>query len=316
MGNSAALGASSGGLAVNGGTLSLNGYSPTVAGVTLANGSILGSGMLTASSYNLQNGLVTAGLAGAAGLNKTGAGYLVLSGSSNYTGLTHVSGGTLQLSGVQSLLGTSLVNLNASNSASLVTTGGSVTTWKDSSANGYNVTNASSTETIYTDSNGRQWVKFNGASTLTNTAWTGTGGANFANNQATEFVIWGGSGWTGGVVTTGASAASTEWWNYGGNTAYFMQFGNGGNGNRVTAAVNSSNNIATISVSGSAANTSVWTNASPSGAATNSGSEGSFGANGTLTIGGGDFQGHLDRQHRPGADLQQHAHLRPGHGDL
>ena len=48
-------------------------------------------------------------------------------------------------------------------------------------------------------------------------------------------------------MTTGASAASTEWWNYGGTTAYFMQFGNGGNGNRVTAAVNSSNNIATIS---------------------------------------------------------------------
>ena len=65
-------------------------------------------------------------------MNKTGAGYLVLSGSNTYTGLTHVSGGTLQLSGVQSLLGTSLVNLDASNSANLVTTSGSVTTWKDS----------------------------------------------------------------------------------------------------------------------------------------------------------------------------------------
>ena len=67
MANSAALGASSGGLAVNGGTVNLSTYSPTVAGVTLASGSILGSGVLTASSYNLQNGAVSAGLAGPPG---------------------------------------------------------------------------------------------------------------------------------------------------------------------------------------------------------------------------------------------------------
>jgi autotransporter-associated beta strand protein len=83
---------------VNGGTLSLGANSDTIGALTLNGGSITGtSGILTASSYSLLNGTVTAILAGSASINKTTSGTLTLAGANTYTGATTISAGTLAL---------------------------------------------------------------------------------------------------------------------------------------------------------------------------------------------------------------------------
>jgi fibronectin-binding autotransporter adhesin len=89
------------------GALNLNGdgnsHSETVAAVTLADGSI-GGGTLTASSFDVQDGTISANLAGVgATLTKNfttennGTNVVTLSGANTYTGNTKVTGGTLKL---------------------------------------------------------------------------------------------------------------------------------------------------------------------------------------------------------------------------
>ena len=93
---------STGAVTVSGGTLALGSYVDSVGTVTLASGSITGtgtSGILTASTGNtfeMQGGSVTAVLDGTSiPLNKTTAGMVTLSNTNTYTGLTTVSAGTL-----------------------------------------------------------------------------------------------------------------------------------------------------------------------------------------------------------------------------
>ena len=90
---------SSGAVTVNGpaAVLDLGTFNSAVGAVTLANGTIQ-NGTLTGTSYSLQNGLVSANLAGiGAALSKNTSGLVVLGGSNTYTGATTVNGGTLQL---------------------------------------------------------------------------------------------------------------------------------------------------------------------------------------------------------------------------
>ena len=102
--NSAALGSSSGALAVNGGTLDLGGYSVTVAsfsggGSYVTNSSGTASLTVNQSGNTTFNGTLSNG-AGTLALLKSGGGLLNLGpGFSNntYSGGTTVSGGTLQL---------------------------------------------------------------------------------------------------------------------------------------------------------------------------------------------------------------------------
>ncbi len=90
--------ADSGAVNVNGGTLTLN-AAETVGAVTLTSGTISGSA-LTGSSYAVQNGSVSAVLAGSGiTLTKTGAGTVTLSGVNTYTGATSVGAGTLSVNG-------------------------------------------------------------------------------------------------------------------------------------------------------------------------------------------------------------------------
>jgi len=93
--------ASSGSVQVAGGTLAVQTFNDTVAGVQLAGGSITGSGVLkSANAFDMQSGTVSANLAGtvgSVGLNKSGTGTVTLTGSSSYTGATTVSAGTLIL---------------------------------------------------------------------------------------------------------------------------------------------------------------------------------------------------------------------------
>lgn len=84
---------------VSGGILDLQANSDTVGPVVLKNGSITASsGTLTGSSFDVQNGSITAKLAGAgASLNKTSAGTVTLSGVNTYSGGTVLTTGILKL---------------------------------------------------------------------------------------------------------------------------------------------------------------------------------------------------------------------------
>ena len=94
-----------GSVLVRGGTLALSGFATDVVGaVTLQNGQIAGTGRLQATSYDLQNGMVSAALDGAAPVHKTGSGTVTLSGQNGYAGGTFVSGGTLALGATNTLL--------------------------------------------------------------------------------------------------------------------------------------------------------------------------------------------------------------------
>ncbi|NDD67761.1 hypothetical protein EBZ35_08980, partial [bacterium] len=71
---------------INGGTLNIGNWTDTVGSVNLTNGNISGTtGVLTVNSsigsYSMQNGTVTAILAGTANLTKTGTGTLTLNGN-------------------------------------------------------------------------------------------------------------------------------------------------------------------------------------------------------------------------------------------
>ncbi|WP_395753590.1 autotransporter-associated beta strand repeat-containing protein [Prosthecobacter sp.] len=99
-------------LVVSGGIFAIGTVSDTVAGVQLTSGSITGSGgVLTSSStYDMQNGSVSAILGGSVGLTKTTAGAVTLSGINTYTGATLLSAGDLTVNG--SIGSSSLTTIN------------------------------------------------------------------------------------------------------------------------------------------------------------------------------------------------------------
>ena len=99
---------STGAVTVNGATAVLDmGLNHTDSvGTVIVNGGgqILGTGTSTLTStaaFDMQNGSVSAILAGASGLNKTSANTVALSGANTYTGTTSVSAGTLNMNAVQ-----------------------------------------------------------------------------------------------------------------------------------------------------------------------------------------------------------------------
>ena len=100
LGNSGALG--SGGLTLTGGTVDLANYSPTVASLSGAGGTITNSvspAKLSISQLTLTTfgGAIENGAGGAFSLSLGGAGILALGGTNTYTGGTAVTGGTLEL---------------------------------------------------------------------------------------------------------------------------------------------------------------------------------------------------------------------------
>jgi len=91
----------SGNLAVTGGTFDVNSLNNVLGNVTLVNGSLTGTtGNVTVNSggtFAVQNGSISAILAGTGNLAKSTGGIVMLSGQNTYTGGTAISGGTLAL---------------------------------------------------------------------------------------------------------------------------------------------------------------------------------------------------------------------------
>jgi autotransporter-associated beta strand protein len=107
---------------VNGGTLDIGPFGDTTGPVTLSSGSIAGSGgFLTASSFELRSGTVTATLNSPAGnLDKTTAGTVILSAQASYGGNTNVSEGTLQLGGSDVLPLATTLTMGAGSTSGIV----------------------------------------------------------------------------------------------------------------------------------------------------------------------------------------------------
>ena len=103
LGNASALGSTTNAVLVNGGTLDVNSYSPTIGTLTLVSGTVSntgGAGVLNASSYVVESGNISANLVGTGStltkITATGNDTVTLTGNDFYTGLTTVQGGTLE----------------------------------------------------------------------------------------------------------------------------------------------------------------------------------------------------------------------------
>jgi fibronectin-binding autotransporter adhesin len=95
---------SNGPVTVNGGIYDIATFTDAVGTVTLVNGTIAGTtGVLTGTSYAMQNGNASAILAGGVTLTKTTGGTVTLSGTNTYSGLTTISAGTLIAANTQAL---------------------------------------------------------------------------------------------------------------------------------------------------------------------------------------------------------------------
>ena len=124
--NTGALGNAAGSLAVGGGVLDLGGLFHVRTGLVQITGGTITTGTISedVGYFDVQAGTIAAGLAGAAGVTKSGAGSATLSGSSTYMGATTLSAGTLVL-GNSFALGSSGTNPLLLNSGTLNLNGNS-----------------------------------------------------------------------------------------------------------------------------------------------------------------------------------------------
>ena len=108
-----------GSIAVNAGKLNLTSISHRVGAVTLGNGTITGTGVLTQTSFLATNtgaALVAESLAGTGGFTQNGSGTTTLMGSNSYTGGTTVNNGTV-ISSTAFALGSTNGSLNVAGGA-------------------------------------------------------------------------------------------------------------------------------------------------------------------------------------------------------
>lgn len=165
-----------GGLTVNGGIYAIGTHTDSLGAVTLIDGSITGStGVLTGSSYGVQNGSISAILAGSGILTKSTSGIVTLSGLNTYTGATRINAGTLSVSmlddgGLPSNIGASTTT------AANLTLGGGTLQYTGASATinrNYVLTTATSSGIEITSAGTN--LTFSGASTNTTGALTKSG---------------------------------------------------------------------------------------------------------------------------------------------
>lgn len=79
--------------------LNLGGTTQTIGTLKLKNNGVVANGTLSGSAYELENGSVSAVLAGSGTLTKTTAGTVLLSGANTYGGATTIGGGKLLING-------------------------------------------------------------------------------------------------------------------------------------------------------------------------------------------------------------------------
>ena len=131
-------------LSVAGGTASLGAASPSVPGVQIAAGNLIGTGTVSsASTIDGQSGTVSAKLGGNVGLNKTTSGTLVLSNVNSYAGPTAIQGGTIQLNNgsvFPTLSSSAAIHLDATTLGQ--GNGTLVTSWANTGTAGGNFTNS------------------------------------------------------------------------------------------------------------------------------------------------------------------------------
>jgi fibronectin-binding autotransporter adhesin len=131
-----------GGLTISGGTFDLQTFTQTTGAVTLASGTIsgTGTGILTGSTYTLQSGTVSAVLAGTGTVTKNTSGTVTLSGGNTFTGSTTISAGTLQVNS-NNALGSAASGTTVANGAVLTLNGVTYTTAEPLTLNGNGISN-------------------------------------------------------------------------------------------------------------------------------------------------------------------------------
>lgn len=185
------LGAASGAVTVDGGTLDLGGLTRTNGAVTISSG-LITNGTLQGSSFASTNaGTVDAVLAGAgAGLTKTGSGTLTLTQSNTYTGATTINDGTVALSGGSGALAPATTV--AVNSGGTLDLGGRNQEIAGLAGAG-NVTNSSGTLTV------------NKASGTDNFSGVMSGGGGLTKTGAGTLALSGANTYTGATTISGGT---------------------------------------------------------------------------------------------------------------
>ena len=207
-------------VSVSGGTFDINSNSQTLAGVQLTGGSIIGtSGVLTSTgTFDMQNGSVSAILAGSVGLTKTSDGTVTLSAANTYTGQTNVTAGTLTTSGtmvttaVSVSSGASFTGTNTGANSAMATNAAVTNNGAMSLAASQTIStlNGATTGATLAAARGRTLNITGGgtyAGAINDVSGTGTGANLTAGGSLT---LQGNNGYTGAtVVSAGATLAVT-----------------------------------------------------------------------------------------------------------
>ncbi|MBU3665816.1 MAG: hypothetical protein FGM15_08080 [Chthoniobacterales bacterium] len=186
--------ADAGALTLNGPTavFNLGANNETLGVVTLTDGTISGSGgTLTASRYAVENGLISAILAGAGGMTKTGQGTVTLSGLNTFTGNLTNLGGTVRATTSAGALG----------GGSVMLSGGDLELANDANISFSDPVLVTSNTTITSD-------RLTLGAGITSTLGTLTNGAQTISIQRGANVNSGTAGVTFGAVTLNASGGT------------------------------------------------------------------------------------------------------------
>jgi autotransporter-associated beta strand protein len=257
-------------LVVNGGRFNLASFNETVAGVQMTAGNITSTtGILTSTStYDLQNGTVTAIMAGSVGANKTTAGTVTLSGNNTFSGSLSVEQGTVSIATIN----------NASTNGAL-----------GNSTNAVTLGSAGNTGTL----------SYTGSTASSSKAFTmGTDGmGSFSiTNGATVLTLSGSIDGSGNLQKSGGTLILTGANTYSGNTTISsgtLQVGAGSDAGALGSGAVLTNNGALLFNVGSG-NRTLAANMSGTGSLTKNGTgaltlSGSNSYNGATTVNGGSL---------------------------
>jgi autotransporter-associated beta strand protein len=211
LAGSGTLGASTAQLQVTGGTLDLGGTTQTTGAMTIFDGQII-NGTLNSTSYDLQNGLVSATLTGGA-VTKDGVGTVTLTSANSYSGGTTINDGTLLLAGAGTLgaiTGQLQVNGGTLDLGGTTQTTGAMTMVDGQAINGtlnstsYNLQNGLVSATLTGGA-----VTKDGVGTVTVTGVNSYSGGTTINDGVL-IITNGGALSTGGIVMNGGTLTASQ----------------------------------------------------------------------------------------------------------